>query len=143
VRYADRIEVKSPGALQNSMTAEKMLAGQRSPRNPLIVDVLRDYGYVDARGMGVRTKIVPLLVKQNGVPPEFEATDDYLLVRMYRGQATQRLSEASGAKAWVRRFAAPVRNKVRPNEKAGVEPAFKCLFRLVGAGGIEPPTPAV
>ncbi len=89
VSYADRLEVKSPGALQNSMTVEKMLAGQRSPRNPLIVDVLRDYGYVDARGMGVRTKIVPLLLKQNGVAPEFEATDDYLIVRMFRGVATE------------------------------------------------------
>jgi ATP-dependent DNA helicase RecG len=89
VSYADRLEVKSPGALQNSMTVEKMLAGQRSPRNPLIVDVLRDYGYVDARGMGVRTKIVPLLLKQNGVAPEFEATDDYLMVRMFRGIAAE------------------------------------------------------
>jgi ATP-dependent DNA helicase RecG len=87
VRYCDRLEVKSPGALQNSMTVEKMLAGQRSPRNPLIVDVLRDYGYVDARGMGVRTKIVPLLLKENGVAPEFEATDDYVALRMYRGSA--------------------------------------------------------
>lgn len=85
VSYSDRLEVKSPGALQNSMTVEKMLAGQRSPRNPLIVDVLRDYGYVDARGMGVRTKIVPLLISHNGVAPEFEATDDALTVRMFRG----------------------------------------------------------
>lgn len=95
VRYADRLEVKSPGALQNSMTVEKMLAGQRSPRNPLIVDVLRDYGYVDARGMGVRTKIVPLLIKQNGVAPQFEATDDWLRLRMFRGPAArERFGEA-------------------------------------------------
>lgn len=99
VRYADRLEVKSPGALQNSMTVAKMLAGQRSPRNPLIVDVLRDYGYVDARGMGVRTKIVPLLVKQNGVAPQFEATDDYLTVRMFRGPAAGEGAGASGAGA--------------------------------------------
>lgn len=33
VAYSDRIEITSPGALQNSMTIEKMLAGQRSPRN--------------------------------------------------------------------------------------------------------------
>ncbi|MDZ7810508.1 MAG: ATP-binding protein [Arhodomonas sp.] len=58
IRYTDRMEVLSPGALQNSMTVEKMVGGQRSPRNPLIVEVLRDYGYVDARGMGVRRKII-------------------------------------------------------------------------------------
>lgn len=56
VAYSDRLEVSSPGALQNAMTVEKMLAGQRSPRNPIIVEVLRDYGYVDARGMGVRNR---------------------------------------------------------------------------------------
>ncbi len=41
--YADRLEVISPGALQNSMTVAKMIAGQRSPRNPLIMEILRDY----------------------------------------------------------------------------------------------------
>jgi len=84
VRYVDRLEVSSPGALQNSMTIEKMVAGQRSPRNPLIVEVLRDYGYVDARGMGVRNKIIPLLKEHNGTEPEFIATDDHLKVIMRR-----------------------------------------------------------
>ncbi len=83
VRYADRLEVLSPGALPNSMTVEKMVAGQRSPRNPLIVEVLRDYGYADARGMGVRRKIIPLLREHNGTEPEFEATEDHLRVVMY------------------------------------------------------------
>ncbi|EIJ34296.1 ATP-binding protein [Thiothrix nivea] len=76
--YADRLEVVSPGALQNSMTIEKMKAGQRSPRNPIIVEVLRDYGYVDARGMGIRTKVIPQMRAFNGTEPEFEATEDYL-----------------------------------------------------------------
>lgn len=80
VNYADRLDVTSPGALQNSMTVEKMLAGQRSPRNPIIVEIMRDYGYVDARGMGVRRKIVPLTRDYSGKDPTFELTDDYLRV---------------------------------------------------------------
>ncbi|MFA7060581.1 MAG: RNA-binding domain-containing protein [Pedobacter sp.] len=76
--YSDRLEVVSPGKLQNSMTITKMVAGQRSPRNTLIMDILRDYGYVDSRGMGVRTKVIPLMKKLNQVDPVFEATDDYL-----------------------------------------------------------------
>jgi ATP-dependent DNA helicase RecG len=84
VSYSDRLEVLSSGALQNSMTIEKMLAGQRSPRNPLIVGVLRDYGYVDARGMGVRNKIVPLVRAASGVEPGFEATEDYVKVLLPR-----------------------------------------------------------
>jgi len=82
--YSDRLEVISPGALQNSMTIEKMIAGQRSPRNPLIIEVLRDYGYVDARGMGVRTKIIPSMREHNGTEPQFELTDDYLKVVLWR-----------------------------------------------------------
>ena len=84
VQYADRLEVLSPGALQNSMTVEKMVAGQRSARNPLIVEVLRDYGYADARGMGVRNKIIPLLIEQNGTEPDFIPTEDNLRVVMHR-----------------------------------------------------------
>lgn len=80
--YSDRLEVLSPGAMQNSMTVEKMLAGQRSPRNPIIVGVLRDYGYVDARGMGVRNKIVPLVRESSGIEPTFQATDDYVRVSL-------------------------------------------------------------
>ena len=80
IAYSNRLEVLSPGALQNSMTVEKMLAGQRSPRNTTIVGVLRDYGYVDARGMGVRNKIVPLVREASGEEPGFEATEDYVKV---------------------------------------------------------------
>ncbi|HET8934439.1 MAG TPA: RNA-binding domain-containing protein [Polyangiales bacterium] len=84
VSYSDRLEIMSPGALQNSMTVEKMLAGQRSPRNPLLVEVMRDYGYVDARGMGVRRKIVPLVRAATGRDAVFEATEDFVRVVLPR-----------------------------------------------------------
>lgn len=82
VNYVDRLEVISPGSLQNSMTVEKMLAGQRSARNPIIVEVMRDYGYVEHRGMGVRRKIVPLTREFAGRDARFEATDDFLRVSL-------------------------------------------------------------
>ncbi|MES2662513.1 MAG: RNA-binding domain-containing protein [Pseudomonadota bacterium] len=82
--YIDRIELISPGTLPNSMTIEKMKAGQRSPRNVLIMEVLRDYGYVDYRGMGVRVKIVPLTLAHTGKEPKFVLTEDYLQTILYR-----------------------------------------------------------
>jgi ATP-dependent DNA helicase RecG len=87
--YADRFEIISPGALQNSMTIEKMLAGQRSPRNILIMEVLRDYGYVDYRGMGIRTKVVPLMRQINHTDPIFEATEDYVKTVLPKKQASE------------------------------------------------------
>ena len=85
--YADRLEITSPGALPNGMTIAKMIAGQRVPRNLLVAEVLRDYGYADARGMGVRRKLIPLMRASNGVDPEFEATEDYVKVTLRRGPA--------------------------------------------------------
>ncbi len=80
--YADRLEVISPGALQNSMTIAKMIAGQRSPRNIIIMEVLRDYGYVDYRGMGIRTKVIPLMQRLNQTDPIFDATEDYVKITL-------------------------------------------------------------
>ncbi|MDO5680790.1 MAG: putative DNA binding domain-containing protein [Pelistega sp.] len=57
---------------------------QRSPRNTIVMEVLRDYGYVDYRGMGVRTKIVPLTRALSGKDPKFELTEDYLKTVLYR-----------------------------------------------------------
>ena len=87
-RYGDRLEIVSPGAMANGMTIGKMLAGRRVPRNVLISEVLRDYRYADARGMGVRYKIVRLMRTQNGVDPEFEATEDYLGLTLRRTAST-------------------------------------------------------
>ena len=70
--------------MQNSMSVEKMKAGRRMPRNVLIAEILKDYGYVDARGMGVRRKVILLMNRMNGIEPEFEATDDYLKTVLYR-----------------------------------------------------------
>lgn len=84
LRYADRLEVRSPGALHDSMTVEKMIGGRRSARNPMIAEVLQDYGYVDARGLGVRTKIIPLATEQSGIAPRFRETEDDFRVTMFR-----------------------------------------------------------
>ena len=57
-------------------------------------DVLRDYGYVDARGMGVRNKIIPLMQEHNGAEPEFEATQDYVRLTLPRHAPATAKSEA-------------------------------------------------
>ena len=87
--FADRIEIKSPGRLHNSMTIEKMKAGQRSPRNPVIVEIMKDFNYTDARGMGIRTKLIPLMRDHNGCEPVFAVTEDYLKVTLFRRGSRQ------------------------------------------------------
>jgi predicted HTH transcriptional regulator len=84
--YSNRLDIISPGALPNSMTVENMKAGQRSPHNPLIVGVLQDYGYVEARIMGVGTKVIPLMQQHNQSEPIFEATEDYVKTILSKAQ---------------------------------------------------------
>lgn len=84
VRYADRLEILSPGALHGSMTVEKMIGGRRLPRNPMIARVLQRYGNVDSCRMGVRDKIVPPVTELSGRAPVFRATEDDFRVTMFR-----------------------------------------------------------
>ena len=80
--YANRLEVHSPGALPNGVTVEKAKDGLRVPRNSNIVNILRDYDYMEHRGMGIRRKVIPLTRAHNGTDPEFDATEDYFKVTL-------------------------------------------------------------
>lgn len=82
--YSDRLEIQSPGRLPNTVTLEGMKAGMRYARNQTLVNVMRDYHYVDFRGMGVREKIIPGMRAHNGTEPEFIAEESRLTVRLWK-----------------------------------------------------------
>lgn len=82
--YSDRLEVTSPGRLPNTVTVEGMAAGMRYARNQVLVNVMRDYGHVDARGMGIRNKIIPGMRTHNGTTPDFLAEEHRVRVRLWR-----------------------------------------------------------
>lgn len=82
--YADRVEIQSPGNLPNTVTLEGMKAGMRYARNQTLVNIMRDYRYVDFRGMGVRWKIIPGMRDHNGTEPEFILEDSRFTVRLWK-----------------------------------------------------------
>ena len=55
------------------------------PRNPNIVSILRDYDFMEHRGMGIRRKVIPLSVAHNGTEPQFDATEDYFRAILRKG----------------------------------------------------------
>ena len=81
--FPNRLEVQSPGALPNTVTVERMMAGVRYARNQTLVNIMRDYRYVDARGMGVRNKIIPGMRAHNGTEPDLVAEDYRFTVRLH------------------------------------------------------------
>ncbi len=82
--YADRLEVISPGRLPNTVTVAKMRAGYRASRNELIKEVLRDYRYVEANGLGVPRKIVAGMRAHNDTDPDLIEEEDRFLVRLWK-----------------------------------------------------------
>jgi len=82
--YADRIEVVSPGRLPNTVTVDKMRAGYRASRNELVKEVLRDYRYIEATGLGVPRKIIEGMRAHNGTEPDLVEEEDRFIVRLWK-----------------------------------------------------------
>ncbi len=82
--YADRLEIISPGRLPNTVTVEKMRAGYRASRNELIKEVLRDYRYIEATGLGVPRRILAGMRTHNDTEPDLVEEDDRFIVRLWK-----------------------------------------------------------
>ena len=83
--YSDRLEIISPGRLPNTVTVDKMRAGYRASRNELVKEALRDYGYVEATGLGVPRKIIAGMRQNNGTEPDLVEEESRFIVRLWKG----------------------------------------------------------
>ena len=68
--FADRLEVQSPGGLGGHVTVDNILYEQYT-RNPHIVRLMEDMGYVERRGLGV-DQMIRAMAEAGLEPPEFE-----------------------------------------------------------------------
>ena len=82
--FSNRMEITSPGRLPNTVTPGGMRSGMRYARNQTLVNIMRDYGYVDARGMGVRNKMVPGMRAHNGTEPDLIEEEHRFIVRLWK-----------------------------------------------------------
>ena len=82
--FSNRLEITSPGQLPNTVTTDGIKAGARYARNQTLVNIMRDYGYADARGMGVRNKIIPGMRDHNGTEPDLIEQESRFIVRLWK-----------------------------------------------------------
>jgi len=82
--YDNRMEVISPGRLPNTVTVEKIRFGYRATRNELIKDVMRDYRYIEATGLGIPRKIIKGMLEHNGTEPDLVEEEDRFVVRLWK-----------------------------------------------------------
>ncbi len=93
--FSNRMEIRSPGLLPNTVTIPGMLAGVRYARNQTLVNVMRDYDYVEARGMGIRNKIVPGMRQHNGTEPDLIEEHHGFTVRLWNARTSSEQADMS------------------------------------------------
>lgn len=81
--FRDRIEVRSPGRLPNSITLDNIKLGVHAERNRVLCTLLTQLGYMSAIGTGVPRLIVRLSRQLAGRDPEFELVGEELRVRIW------------------------------------------------------------
>ncbi len=86
--FSDRLEIRSPGRLPNTVTVDGMRLGMRYSRNQTLVNVMRDYDYMEARGMGIRNKVIPLMHEHNATAPDLIEGDHHFTVRLWNPPRT-------------------------------------------------------
>jgi len=79
--FRNRIEWISPGGLPNGITIENLLQEQAA-RNPIILSILYEAGYVEAFGQGLDT-VVAVLKKEEMLSPHFHDTGASFIVSVY------------------------------------------------------------
>ena len=81
--FQDRVEVRSPGRLPNSVTLDNIKLGVHVERNRTIATLLTQLGYMSAIGTGVPRLIIRLSRTLSGREPEFELVGEELRVRIW------------------------------------------------------------
>jgi ATP-dependent DNA helicase RecG len=79
--FRNRIEWLNPGGLPAGVTIKDILAAQAA-RNPVILSILYESGYVEAIGQGIDT-VVTVLNREGMMPPQFEDTGAFFHVTVF------------------------------------------------------------
>ncbi len=82
--YSDRVEIRTPGKLPNTVTIESIkIGGAHVLRNPTIYNLLYKMGMVTDLGSGVR-RIIKLVRSHTGKDADFLLTDSEFIVTLPR-----------------------------------------------------------
>lgn len=95
--FSNRMEVTSPGGLPGPVTIAN-IKDERFSRNPAIVQVLSDMGFIERLGYGV-DRVIDLMRQQRMREPEFEETAGGFRVILHRQTEATRIEEKPPAPA--------------------------------------------
>lgn len=113
--FSDRMDVTSPGRLPGPVTVAN-IKDERFSRNPAIVQVLADMGYIERLGYGVDRVIE--LARQSGLQePVFSETDGGFRARLFNQQAEKPASAPAAPESAL----AAIPEDLNPRQQAALE----------------------
>lgn len=80
--FSDKLEIRSPGRLPNTITIENIRYGNHFTRNPLIAKLMINLGYMEDIGLGI-PKVYDLMLEHNKTEPVFENEYEFI-ARVYK-----------------------------------------------------------
>lgn len=80
--FNDRVEIRSPGKLPNSVTLENIRTHYSKLRNETIARVLFNLGFVNTLGSGI-PRMIRLMKERTGREPDFEINDPQFIVKLW------------------------------------------------------------
>lgn len=81
--FNEYMEVRSPGKIPNTLTLDRIKMGISYYRNPLITQMLVDYGYADKIGRGIM-RIIKYHKEHSLTSPEFEEVGFEFRVKIWK-----------------------------------------------------------
>ena len=151
--YPDRLEIESPGKLPNTLSLESIRLGAKYYRNQILVQYLKEAGFMDLHSLGIPVKILKLCTEYTGREPDLDESDNSFKVTLYpkrkavvgeveedilnllrtsgKPMKTREISAAIGlskrtAINWINRLIG--KNMVEPTSENRNDP--KCRYRL-------------
>jgi ATP-dependent DNA helicase RecG len=85
--FKDHMEISSPGLLPGPVTIDN-IADERFSRNPAIVQVLADMGFIERLGYGI-DRVLELMKQNKLKSPDFKETGGGLKVILYNNAAVE------------------------------------------------------
>jgi ATP-dependent DNA helicase RecG len=81
--YPDRLEIESPGRLPNTISLESIRLGAKYYRNQILVQYLKEAGFMDLHSLGIPVKILKLCAEYTGREPDLYESENSFKVILY------------------------------------------------------------
>ena len=109
--YPDRLEIESPGKLPNTVSLESIRLGAKYYRNQILVQYLKEAGFMDLHSLGIPVKILKLCTEYTGREPDLTESENSFKITLYPKKKTTVSKVEEGILKLLRTSAEPMKTR--------------------------------